>query len=91
VTFTLLERELYEQLNTLVGGETGVLSTSLPATHDQIQPGHTVVAEESLANGWWAAVVVKRHHESLVLRWRDTPGLGEFIRDVSSVALLKND
>jgi hypothetical protein len=86
-----IDRELYEKLNALVGGETGVISTLLPTTWDQIEPGHTVIAEDTPADGWWAAVVVKRHEQNLVLKWRDHPGQGEFIREVSSVALLKND
>src|SRR5580700_2021513 len=83
--------DLYEKLNALVGGETGVISTSLPTTWALIEPGHIIIVEDTPTDGWWPAVVVKRHEQSLVLKWRDSPGQGEFIRDVSSVALLKND
>jgi hypothetical protein len=86
-----IEPDLYEKLNALVGGETGVISTSLPTTWEHIEPGHLIIAEDTPTDGWWPAVVVKRHEKSLVLKWRDSPGQGEFIRDVSSVGLLKND
>ena len=83
--------ELYERLNALVGAETGVISTTQPKSWDDIEPDHLVLAQESITDGWWECVVVKRHQQSLVLRFRDHPGQGEFIRDVNSVALLKND
>lgn len=82
---------LHEKLVALVGGETGVITTSQPKSWDDIEPGHLVVAQDSLADGWWPAVVIKRHEQNLVLKFRDYPGQGEFIRDVNSVALLKND
>lgn len=83
--------ELYEKLNALVGGETGAISTTQPKTWDEIEPGHLVIAQDSLADGWWPAVVIKRHENNLVLKFRDWPGQGEVIRDVSTVALLKTD
>lgn len=83
--------EIYEKLNALVGGDTGAISVSLPKSWDQIEPSHLVIAQASLADGWWPAVVVKRHEQNLVLKWRDYPGQGEFIRDVNSVALLSRE
>ena len=83
--------DLYEKLNALVGGETGVISATQPKSWDDVEPGHLVVAQDSLTDGWWPAVVVKRHGNNLVLKWRDFPGQGEAIRDVNAVALLKND
>lgn len=83
--------ELYEKLNALVGGETGVIATAQPKSWDAIEPGHMVIAQDSLTDGWWPAVVIKRHEQNLVLKFRDYPGQGELIRDVNSVALLKND
>jgi hypothetical protein len=82
--------DLYEKLNALVGGETGVISASLPKTWNEIEPGHLVIAPDNLSDGWWPAVVVKRHEQKLVLKWRDFPN-GEVIKDVNSVALLKNE
>ncbi len=83
--------DLYEKLNALVGGETGVIGSRQPKSWDEIEPGHLVIAMETLTDGWWPAVVVKRHENNLVLKWRDFPGQGELIRDVNSVALLKHD
>jgi len=86
-----IQLELLERLNALVGGETGVISTAQPNTWDEIEPGHLVIAQDNLADGWWPAVVRKRHQDKLVLVWRDYVGQGEVIRDVNSVALLRND
>ncbi len=83
--------DLYEKLNALVGGETDSISTTQPKSWDEVEPGNLVVAQDSLTDGWWPAVVIKRHENNLVLKWRDFPGQGEAIRDVNSVALLKND
>jgi len=83
--------DLYEKLNALVGGETGVISPSMPQSWDQIEPSHLVIAEDTLTDGWWPAVVVKRHEQNLVLMWRDFPEQGEFILPVAAVALLKNE
>jgi hypothetical protein len=83
--------ELYEKLNALVGGDTGVISSVLPRSFDKIEPGHLVIAQDSLPDGWWPAIIRKKHERNLVLIWRDFPGQGEFIRDVNSVALLKYD
>lgn len=84
--------ELYEKLNAFVGGETGVISPMQPKSWDEIEPGHLVIAQDSLADGWWPAVVVKRHDatQTLILRWREYPGQ-EFARPLASVAILKND
>jgi hypothetical protein len=82
--------DLYEKLNALVGGETGVISPAQPKTWDEIAPGHLVIAPDNLSDGWWPAVVVKRHEQKLVLKWRDFPN-GDVIKDVNSVALLKTE
>ena len=82
---------LLERLNALVGGETGAISTTQPKSWDEIEPGHLVIAQDTLADGWWPAVVIKKHQKNLVLKWRDYPGQGEFIRDANSVALLNQE
>lgn len=86
-----IDLTLYEKLNALVGGETGVISSAQPGSHEALAPAHLVIAQDSLADGWWPAIIRKRHQNNLILVWRDYPGQGEFIRDVNSVALLKND
>jgi hypothetical protein len=83
--------DLYEKLNALVGGETGAISTTQPKTWADAEPGQLVIAQDSLADGWWPAVIIRREEDAIVIKWRDFPGQGEFIRDVNAVALLKND
>jgi hypothetical protein len=85
-----IELDLYEKLNALVGGETGAVMPTQPKSWDDIAPGHLVIAQDSLADGWWPAVVIKRHQQNVVIKWRDFPGQGEFVSDVNAVALLKN-
>ena len=83
--------ELYDQLNTLVGGEIGAVSTALPKSADELASGHLVLAQELIADGWFEAVVVKRDSDTLTVRWRDYPGQGEFTRPLKTVALLNKD
>lgn len=80
--------EEYERINALVGGETGQISTAFPKSWDEIAPGDLVVASDNLEDGWWLAVVIKRHENNLTLKFRDYPSQGEFIRNVSDIALL---
>jgi hypothetical protein len=80
--------EEYERINALVGGETGRISTAFPKSWDEIAPGHLVVANDNLEDGWWLALVIKRHENNLTLQWRDYPSQGQFIKNVSDVALL---
>src|SRR4051812_35717928 len=67
----LIALEIYEKLNALVGGETGAISTSMPKSWEQIEPSSLVIAQDSLDDGFWPAVVMKRQGEKLVLKWRD--------------------
>ena len=84
-------QDLYDQINALVGGEPGVISTALPKTWDEIAPGHLVIAQESMTDGWFEAVVTKRDGDTLTVKWRDYPGQGEFTRPLKTVALLNKD
>ena len=60
--------------------------TGLPTTAERQMPilgfatswtnlsvGQLVIAQESLDDGWWEAVVVKRDEDLVTLRWRDYP------------------
>ena len=85
-----VSKEVYEQIVTAVGGEPGAISTALPKSWDDLAPGHLVVAQDSVANGWFPAVVIKRHEDTLTLKWRDYPSQPEVIRPISAVALLKH-
>ena len=84
-------QELYDKLNALVGGEPGPISTTLPKSWDDLAPGHLVIAQESIADGWFEAILVKRDGDTLTLRWRDYPSQPEFIRPITAIALLKHD
>ena len=86
-----VSKEVYDQIVTAVGGEPGAISTVLPKSWDDVAPGHLVVAQDSVANGWFPAVVTKRHDDTLTLKWRDYPAQPEVIRPITAVALLKTD
>ena len=60
----------------------------LAAELDEIAPGHLVIAQESLVNGWWEAIVLDRKDDLLTLRFRDYPRLPKFFRHRSAVALI---
>ena len=60
----------------------------LPRSWDEIAPGHLVIAQESLVNGWWEAIVLDRKDDLLTLRFRDYPRLPKFFRHHSAVALM---
>ena len=60
----------------------------LPRSWDEIAPGHLVIAQESLPNGWWEAIVLDRKGDMLTLRFRDYPRLPKFFRHRTAVALM---
>ena len=84
-----VDQKLYDQINSLVGGETGTISPSLPKSWTDLIPGHLVLAQDGLEDGWWEAIVTKKSADALTLRWRDYPGQPEFVRPIAAVALLK--
>lgn len=84
-------QDIYDLIVSAVGGEPGTISTALPKSWDDLAPGHVVIAQDSVANGWFPAVVTKRHEDVLTLRWRDFPGQAEVIRPMTAAALLKHD
>ena len=43
----------------------------LPATWDDIDVGHLVIARDELAEGWWEAIVIAKDGDMLTLRFRD--------------------
>ena len=45
----------------------------LPTSWDDIAVGHLVIAQESLDDGWWEAIVLARDGDMLTLKWRDYP------------------
>ena len=64
------------------------VARGLPGSWDEIAPGHLVIAQESLANGWWEAIVLDRKDDMLTLRFRDYPRLPRFFRHRTAVALM---
>jgi hypothetical protein len=64
------------------------VARGLPRTWDEIAPGHLVIAQESLANGWWEAIVLDCKDDMLTLRFRDYPRLPKFFRHRTAVALI---
>ena len=64
------------------------VARGLPRSWDEIGPGHLVIAQESLANGWWEAIILDRKDDMLTLRFRDYPRLPKFFRHRTAVALM---
>jgi hypothetical protein len=60
----------------------------LPGSWKEIAVGNLVLAQESLLDGWWECVVVKRDKDMLTLRWRDYGKYQPFLCHVDAVALL---
>jgi hypothetical protein len=93
-----IRQSLYSEIVAALAGAPGAargkdedlptVASGLPKTWDDIGPGHLVIAQESLENGWWEAICVKRDGDMLSLRFRDYPKLPKFSRHKSAVALI---
>jgi hypothetical protein len=64
------------------------VATGLPRTWDEIEPGHLVIAQETLKYGWWEAIVIARTGDMFTLRFRDYPKLPKFARHRTAIALM---
>jgi hypothetical protein len=62
-----------------------------PAHWDDIGKGDLVLAQESLEDGWYEAIVVEKNGDVLSLRWRDFPRERGVSRHRLSVALVYPD
>jgi hypothetical protein len=62
--------------------------SGLPGTWDEITTGHLVIAQETLALGWWEAIVINRKDDMFTLRFRDYPKIPKFVRHRSAIALM---
>jgi hypothetical protein len=70
------------------GSASGGAPPNLPRNWQEIAPGHLVIAQESLKDGWWEAVVLERDGDMLTLRWRDYPKQAKCVRHRDAVALI---
>src|SRR5664280_51954 len=61
----------------------------LPATWDDIDVGHLVIARDDLAAGWWEAIVVARDGDMLTLKWRDYPKQAPAVLHRAALALIR--
>jgi hypothetical protein len=91
-----IREDLYEKVVATINphGEAGKesgepIAADFPSTYwDAIKPGHIVLAQDSLIEGWYEAVVVGRTGNKLTLRCRDYPGYPKFTVPVMTVALV---
>jgi hypothetical protein len=63
------------------------IASGLPKNWDSLAPGHLVLIQESLADGWWECIVTGREDEILTLRFRDYPKVPSFQCHIRAVAL----
>ena len=61
----------------------------LPATWDDIDVGHMVIARDEPAFGWWEAIVIAKDGDMLTLRFRDYPKQAPVVLHRATLALLK--
>jgi hypothetical protein len=61
----------------------------LPATWDDIDVGHLVIARDELAAGWWEAIVVAKDGDMLTVKWRDYPKQAPAVLHRAALALLR--
>jgi hypothetical protein len=90
-----IREDLYEKIVATFNprGEAGKdpgapILTDLPETWAAIKPGHLVLAQDSLIDGWYEAIVVGRTGDKLTLRSRDYPGYPNFTVPVTAVGLV---
>jgi hypothetical protein len=61
----------------------------LPATWDDIDVGHLVIARDDLASGWWEAIVIAKDGDMLTVKFRDYPKQAPVVLHRATLALLK--
>jgi hypothetical protein len=62
-------------------------SAGFPKDWDSIAPGHQVLVQASLADGWWECAVMSRDGDMLTVRWRDYPKEPAFTVHYGQVAI----
>lgn len=93
-------RQIFAQIEAVAGVNlsntkrskvSGVLSDivyrGIPRSWDEIDVGHLVIAQESLKDGWYEAIVIARDGDRLRVRWRDFPKYAAFERPLIAIAL----
>jgi hypothetical protein len=70
------------------GSTPGGSAPHLPQNWQAIGIGDLVVAQESLEDGWYEAIVVEANGDMLTLRWRDFPRQRRFARHRLRLGLL---
>jgi hypothetical protein len=90
-----VRQELYSEVVVALSGdaappepETMPVASGLPRSWDEIAAGHLVIAQETLALGWWEAIVIARKDDMFSLRFRDYPKIPKFVRHRSAIALM---
>jgi hypothetical protein len=70
------------------GSTPGGSAPHLPQNWQAIGLGDLVVAQESLEDGWYEAIVVEANGDMLTIRWRDYPRQRRFARHRLRLGLL---
>jgi hypothetical protein len=82
--------DLYLKVTEALGGASKAQTTKqkYPKHWDDIAVDDLVLAQASLIDGWWEAIVTAREDRLLHLKWRDYPKYEQFTRNVAAVALI---
>jgi hypothetical protein len=85
-----IRSELYLKVTEALGSAAQApnVEQKYPKHWDEIGAGDLVLAQASLVDGWWEAVVTGREERLLKLRWRDYPKYEPFTRNIAAVALI---
>jgi hypothetical protein len=59
-----------------------------PTDWQAVAKDDLVLAQESLSDGWWEAVIVELEGDVITLQWRDYPRLPKFLRHREGLALI---
>jgi hypothetical protein len=62
-------------------------SAGIPKNWESVAPGHQILVQSSLPDGWWESIVLKREGEILTVRFRDYPKEAPFTVHLSQIAL----
>ena len=95
----IVGRQIYAQIETAADvnvastkngknkGALGIEYRGIPRTFEEIDAGHLVLAQESLKDGWFEAIVIARDGDRFKVRWRDFSRYAAFERPVIAIGL----